>query len=184
MIKKKITRSKFFLLPLTFLPINYFEKTLGVYCRCELDKINNQYCNRIYVVFNKKELTENEIKNLSVSSSFMKKIDLDECCVIFIYRILPMFVQDYYMFIQGRYSKFTDKYKELLTNVYNLKVKDKTNNVIFIKDAYRMLYPSKKDLYDKSKILNIDSKLMKEFSSKPNLIEETLYISNLYNLQI
>lgn len=184
MIKKKVTRSKFFLLPLTFLPINYFENTLGVYCRCELDKINNQYCNRIYVVFDKSELTEDLNKKLIVSSTFLKKIDLNEQCIIFVYRILPMFIQDYYMFIQGRYSKFTDKYKELLVNIYNLKITDKVDNVVYIKDAYKMLYPSKKDLYDKSKKLNIDSKLMKEFSSKPNLIEETLYISNLYNLQI
>lgn len=184
MIKKKVTRSKFFLLPLTFLPINYFEKTIGVYCRCELDKINNQYCNRIYVVFDKSELTDDLNKKLIVSSTFIKTINLDEHCIVFVYRILPMFIQDYYMFIQGKYSKFTDKYKTLLVNTYNLKITDKIDNVIYIKDAYRMLYPNKKDIFDKSKTLNVDSRLMKEFSSKPNLIEETLYVSDLYNLQL
>jgi hypothetical protein len=182
MIKKKVTRSKFFLLPLTFLPLNYFENSLGVYCRFELDKINNQYCNRIYVVFNKEELTEENNKNLLLSSSFIKTMDLDECCIVFVYRILPMFIQDYYMFIQGKYSKFTNKYKELLTNVYNLKIKDKTDTVIFTKDVYKIFYPSNKDIYEKSKALNVNSKLIKELSSKPNLIEETLYVSSLYNL--
>jgi hypothetical protein len=181
MKKVRWTKSASFLLPLTMLPINTFDKFLNVYCRCDFDKDNSDYkYRRIYVVFRSKDLTEKLDLEITRISTFHKRIEIDEF-FIYVYVPRPEYYDDYDKFIKGKYSKFSERYKKLLTVEYG---KYKKGESVKTK-IYKVIYPTKTEIDSLSKLLNVENKdLIEEVMSKPDLYEETFKLSHYYQLKI
>lgn len=168
------TLSSVFILPLTMLNVLLFKNKFNVYCRCEYDKLDNEYCNRIYVVY--KEISKEEENSIIKSEAYVKTI-LEDGFTIFVYKVLDKWQDDYNKFLLGQYSKTSNKYKLLVYSNYGKLKADGSKTVVF-----KTLEPTKTEINELKKLLNTKVNIT-EVRGIPDIEEETFNVANFLTLE-
>lgn len=148
--------------------IDSFQNT---YFHSEIDlDYNENYRNRIYVVFNKKTIKQELVDLLASLDNYIRaEFILD--FIIFVFKIPDVFLNDFLLFKEGQYSKFSKEYKDLITKCWPYKLNLK-----------EILYPTKDRIYQLQLILGTNEKIT-ETQGKPDTIKETFKMSNYFKIE-
>lgn len=162
LLGSKTTKNYIFILPL--LDINY--RSLPV-------NFLNSYIygsTEIALVFNKTENIKFDkyLQYLKLNKNFVEyREDLDE--IILIFHIPECYHNDFELFKQGKYSKFSKECKDIIitfTGTYSEKNSSKVT-------AFNTVYPQEFKRKQIAKELMVDIDLIQEVFDAPNLKEET-----------
>lgn len=91
--------------------------------------------------------------------------ELTEHEAIIKFKIPHIFHNIFYRFIDGKYSEFDNEYKQILTNIYGIKVIHSGTLV----SVYDTLYPRKDKIKQIAEDLGVDKELIREVFDKPDL---------------
>lgn len=143
---------------------------INTYFHSETDlDYDNNYKNRIYLVFDKSKIKQ-EFANLLGESHNYIRADFNNELLIFTFKIPDIYLNDFLLFKEGKYSKFSTEYKHLLLQSW-----PNTKN---LRDV---LYPRKENIEQLKIILRTREKIT-ETLSKPDQIKETFKMSNYFKI--
>lgn len=175
-----------FLLPMIFtskdMIKNFNKGFINIYYHCEEDiDFNNDYKNRLYLVYNK-EVDKDTIKLLELNKNYIKDFVLDEY-LIYCFNIPDIYKQDFILYKQGKYKSTSKTYRDSVINTFgNVTVKAINNIKTLDNRSYTI-----KDLFEPSENMkyqmNIyygDKVKVDEVCSKPTDYKNTFKRSNFY----
>lgn len=143
---------------------------INTYYHSETDiDYNDNYKNRIYLVFDKLKIKQEFVEILSKSHNYIRA-EFNNDLIIFIFKIPDIYLNDFLLFKEGKYSKISKEYKCLILHCWP--------NTITIRDV---LYPKKEGL-DQLKIILKTREKITETLSKPDQIKETFKMSNYFKI--
>lgn len=171
-------KSAFFLTPLTLIPKQYFEKALNHYC---LNAHKPELTNHVFVLFDRDIIEEHELRRFEIFSIYRGTEEFDNYILV-TFSLLPQFENDYKAFINGKYSKYSDKGKSALKNYLPMLVRDPNTKKEHISNYFKIMYPTNDDRRELGIALCVNLDDDAEIYSSPNLEEETFNINKLYNL--
>lgn len=99
------------------------------------------------------------------SNPIYKEYELTETEAIIKFKIPYKYHDIFFKFIAGKYSEFDTEYKQILTNIYGMKV-NPTGRLV---TEYDTIYPRREKIKQVSQELNVDLKLIKEVFDIPDL---------------
>ncbi len=165
-VKKK---SFLFLLPM----INFSNISLGELDQFLLDVTIRSKEIQLVLLFDNKDNDEFKMLfwKLCNHHSYIDNSDYSDCKTELICNFNVENKDDYYKFLEGKYSQFSDKYKERVLEYHDI---PKEHNPIFAKiNLYDVLYPNKEKRSEIAKDLGVELKNMSnELFSIPNLVYE------------
>lgn len=153
--------------------VNTYEKTLILVfdntddlrlAKIIYDLQSNSYCREVTYQDNNKEIV----------------IELD---------IPTNFVRDFDLFCKGKYSKFSEQFKNLLCHHYNRKSTrhEKDENGKPVTKIFDIIYPTREKMQDIAEYYNVDLKFIEECGEiidPPNIEKETFKkITELYGVE-
>lgn len=166
----KVTRTTKFLMPL----IGISEQQLDGHC---LNMFINAHLKDekemiIYVILDKLNFPEESKHYLELqhlNENFLSFMEEEEEYILE-YEIPSHFEEDVRKIIEGKYSKTSDPYKQIMIRVHGIE-KDEKDHLCYV---YEILHPTDKKRELKAKILSIgesiiDKSLIEEVASKPDL---------------
>jgi len=169
-------KSMFFLLPLTFIERKYFTKALNYYAlnahRPELD-------NHIFVIFDKDLIDDSELSKFQMFSTYLDTETFGEY-VLVTFKLPPYFKNDRDLFLEGKYSKYSDKAKVTLSQHLDKYVT--INGKKVLSNGFKILYPTSEDRALLADALGVKLEKDAEIYSSPSIEEETFNVSNFYTL--
>ncbi len=171
-------KSAFFLAPLTLIPKNYFEKAINYFA------LNAHYpnlSNHVFVLFEKDLLEEFEISRLQTTNIFEKVEEYGEF-LLFTFKLLPTFTKDYSLFLEGKYSKYSEKAKQVILKYIPTHVYDPIAKTKVLSNGFKVIYPQKQDRIQLEILLGVTLKEDAEIYSSPDLDIETFNINKYYDL--
>lgn len=173
--KDNVNISTLFLIPITGIPEkDYYnlEKKglLNVYCFCENVEYEfpvlfllfdpNKFNKGTPLIFNKLKKCENYLETLDSDAG-----------TIMIFKIIPDFIEDYHLILNGMYSKTSDKYKKLFPETRMITEEGKIKKVytlfyhVFNRTEFwknrlkvELGYPKESNLFDEIDLYNIPRK--------------------------
>lgn len=178
MIKNKkkdeiaLTKSTTFIRPMLGYDVLFYGDT---HCNCylNLNGVNEGF----NLVFNKERLKLYDyiIKEFSKHPLLRNTYDLKDY-MIFEFDIPDQYIEDFYLFIDGKYSKMSDDYKEeiLALHMSNPKIYEKLEVI---------LYPSKKDIKKLAEFLDVELPKDAEVFDKIDLKKELFDLDNFKNYE-
>lgn len=182
----KKNKSSIFILPMVMgIPYYYFKGYINCYIGC--NNLESEQNERIYVAFKTEDLetryydsskgkvkNSDRIKAIKNHKQFINEILLEDF-TLYSFRVLENFKNDFEMFKIGKYSKFSLRYKKVITNMY-------PNT----KKIHSIINPSQKDRKKLSDDLLLTNVLPKgtEIFSRPSEIEETFSLSHFINIEV
>ena len=132
---KQYTKTMIFLFPLLELPVNLFklkDKSRLVNCFMYDTKIKKHRENCVFVVidnYQDPEFSDFE-KKLESYENFVTSYDiLHGKYSVKIFNVSDKFVEDYKLFLNGKYSEFSDDAKDIVVNI-NIKAKLKSEKLL------------------------------------------------------
>lgn len=131
---------------------------------------NDNYKNRIYIVFDKSNLKQDFVDLLSKCTNYIKA-EFNNDLIIFSFKIPDIYLNDFLLFKEGKYSKFSNAYKCLILHCWP--------NVTNLRDT---LYPRKENL-EQLKIILKTKENITETLSKPDQIKETFKMSDYFKIE-
>ena len=166
------TRSTKFLLPLvgiTEMDIEKIDKKLLINVHYDF----NEEKIIIVVVLNKQiksEKIDNFIHNQNLNENFDYSISfIEDNDYLLIYNLPSQFKDDFYLFIEGKYSKMSEEYKSIILRAYNLRVYNSVDLKDYRPTISEALYPTdiKRKLMADYYLID-DYRIIDEVSAKPN----------------
>ena len=165
----KRTRSTFFILPLTLFPVEFYPSVVNTYLK---DENNPKLKNKVFIVLEKdNSLTNKCINTLKTFSTFQEYYTISDYIVV-IMNLLEAYQEDYRLFKLGKYSKFSNKAKEVILRFYSPTTKE----------LELILNPTEKARKAGETYLNVILPDDAELFSKPTVKEETFILNNLIKL--
>ena len=131
-------KSGYFLLPLTYIPKKAFQHAHSVF---SINSHKPELKNHVFVVFDIKKVSMEELTTLSQKDSFEDYEHFGN--IVLLTFNLSQFKEDCELFLQGKYSKFSEKAKNAIGNHFDFKTKGYKE--INHEPIYKILYPNKKD---------------------------------------
>ena len=174
-----------FLLPLTFLPLDFFKGLINCYYRCEEDKEENRYKNRIYVVFHLDELDEIRFSKLVALNTYIKHfyMGVNNKLAVFSYAVPKVYLDDFKKIVSGKYSMTSEIYKYLVKEAFSESKEFLIRSIYTSEDTYLNLKPSRVMRENLAKILDVPVGHIQETLSKPDPQEETFKVSHLMDIK-
>lgn len=169
-------KSLYFLLPLTFIPKSYFDKAINFFA---LNAHKPELDNHIFVLFEKDLMEDREINRFQNFNTFENVEDFGELLLV-TFKLPPYFKADRDLFINGLYSKYSDKAKQAINE--HLPQKVKVNNKWVVSNAFKILYPTKADRNYLGDVLGVKLEPDAEIYSIPDTELETFNINKFYQL--
>jgi hypothetical protein len=167
------------------IPNHYFNGYLNCYVGSNYhDKEEDG--NRIYVVFRSDDLAKKSYRSkkgivnnsyrinvIKTHKQFVKEIGVNDF-ILYVFRPLPNFEKDLEVFKTGKYSKFSMRYKKIITTTYPNTKKIRS-----------IINPSKKDREEFSERFLLDYTLPEgsELFSKPEEIDEHFSIAHYLEVE-
>lgn len=177
--KLDYNKSGYFLLPLTYIPKKAFQHAHSVF---SVNSHNIDANNHVFVIFNKEKLTVDDLQLLNSSIAYEDHEYIGN--LVLVTFTLDQFKEDHKLFLEGKYSKFSEKAKNAIGNHFNFKTKG--NKEIIHEPIYKILYPNKKDRDALAELLldHNDPPLKEdaEIYSIPDKEVETFNISKFYKI--
>ena len=177
--KLDYNKSGYFLLPLTYIPKNAFKNAHSVF---SINSHKPELTNHVFVVFETKKVCIMELEFFSSQRTFEEIEYLGDIAVVTF--TLEQFKEDYQLFFEGKYSKFSEKAKNAIGNHFTFKTQGRggiTHNPL-----YKILYPNKKDRDALAELLldHNDPPLKEdaEIYSIPDIEVETFRVEKFYQI--
>ncbi len=122
----------------------------------------------IIVIDNNQDLSESYLQKLKSNPIFVD-CDINETEIAIKFRIPPKYHNIFRCFIKGKYSEFSNEYKQILTNIYGYEV-FQSGTLVSIYDA---IYPRKDKIRQIMESLNVEKSIkLTEVFDIPNLSYE------------
>lgn len=169
-------KSVFFLLPLTFIPKIYFEKAVDYFA---LNSHKPELTKHIFVLFDKDVIEDFEIQRLQNFSVYESIEEYGEFLLVN-FKLPSIFNEDHKLFLDGKYSKYSDKAKAAIQS--HLPNKVKIGKDWFMSESFKILYPTNDSRIALGNDLGIELDDEAEIYSSPDLEHETFNICKYYNL--
>jgi hypothetical protein len=116
----KKNKSSVFILPMILgVPYDYFKGILNCYIGCNYDDRDEE---RIYVVFNTESIDDVKDREsvLTNNEQYFDTLIVADF-TIYSFKVSSAFKDDFHCFKEGKYSKFSYKYKKILKRLYSNK---------------------------------------------------------------
>lgn len=179
--------STLFLMPITGIPEKIYynlgsKGLINVYCFCE--NIDYEFP-VLFLLFDNEKLTatiHTVFNKLKKCPNYLETLDTDAGTVV-VFKIMPEFIQDYHLILNGMYSKTSDKYKNLFPQTKVITENGKAKKVytffyhIFNKTEFwknilkeELGYSKETSLFDEIDLYNI-----------PKRSDETIHANIVYS---
>lgn len=169
---KKQTKCNFFVLPMLGFKRNFYDPYFINSYISEYDTSEP----KINLVFDNVDTDDFilQIGKLSSHKEFIGRFFEDDE-VILTFSINRLYKKDFFNFLEGKYSKISDFYKDILCNHFGSKsctdIKYDGTEV----SMFDIIYPSMEKRIILANFLNVNIKLIKEVKSKPVLEDEEFF---------
>jgi hypothetical protein len=171
----KKNKSSVFIIPMIMgIPYKYFSGFVNCYIGSNYD--DNNYQERIYIVFNTDDFNNDKISNkvetMTSSSQFVNTLIVDDFTVLS-YKPPEVFLSDFIAFKNGEYSKFSEKYKSLIKALYPK-----------LKDVHSIIEPTGEDRAELGKKLEANLSDNCEIFDSPYESDETFSLAHFLNVDV
>ncbi len=168
--------SLYFLLPFTFIPKSYFDKMTNCFALCS-QKQNLD--NHIFVLFDKDLIEDYELSRFQTFNTYESIEDVGQYYLL-TFKIHPQFKGDRDLFLEGRYSKYSEKGKKAVGGYFAFR-EEISKGKFADSETFKILYPTKKERLRLAEIIGEALEEDAEIYSSPYINKEIFNVDNYYS---